>query len=592
VLGVLLLAACGGGGGADPDPGPGPTPETRVTLSGTVRDAAGLPVGGAEVLLGQNPATAGADGGFSYPNLLPGQYTISLQDQAGSFDCRQIDLSAATSTVSFTLPAADDGLRAVGVAPPLNASGAPLSAAFTLTFSAELDPASVAADDFTITPDVGQLTVAVDGALVTLTPVLQLPTDQQILIELTGDVEDLGGGSLSQPVRWRLRTSAADVYPPQFIGSVPADGATGHAPNAAVRLEFNETLGAVDEGVIATVVPEAELQLRVSGRYLLVGAAGGWELLTGYQLSVSGVVDAAGSRSEELIELSFTTGDQIAPQSHIDPEWNRVSGLIVFAADAGGAWDIFSVLPDGSELTQLTALPGDEQSPTLSADGQLLAFQYRDGGRWSIWVQALEQLAEPVQITPDDYSDTAPQFSRTISNRLIFVSDRAEPRRLIMVNADGSDPVDQDSDFGLVSWQPALHPLLDTQMLLAAGSAGSRDIWRKTVSAVDGTAININMTSAMLSDEHSPDWGPDAGYIVFLSDFAGVDNLWYAEATGEFERQVTTFAEPVLGVSVSPVSGEGRAVVSVSDGEGGSDLAVVDLVSGEVERYLTGEGGD
>lgn len=563
-----------------------------MTLSGTVRDAAGLPLAGVEVLLGQNPATADAAGAFSYASLLPGQYTISLQDQAGSFDCRQIDVSAASSAMSFTLPADSGGLRAIEVAPPLNAAGAPLSASFALTFSSELDPATVSAGDFEITPEVGDLAVAVEGAQVTLTPVLQLPTDQQILIELTGEVADLSGAALSQPVRWRLRTSAADVYPPQFIGSAPTEGASGHAPNAAVRLEFNEPLGAVDAGVVATVLPEVELTLRASGRYLLVSAVGGWELLTGYQLSVSGVVDAAGSRSDELIELAFTTGDQIAPQSHIDPEWNRVSGLIVFAADAGGAWDIFSILPDGTELTQLTALPGDEQSPTLSADGQLLAFQYRDGGRWSIWVQGLEALAEPVQITTDDFNDTGPQFSRTISNRLIFVSDRAEPRRLIMVNADGSDPVDQDRDFGLTSWQPALHPLLDTQMLLAAGSADNRDIWRKTVSAVDGTAINLNLTGAMLSDEHSPDWGPDAGYIVFLSDFAGPDNLWYAEGTGEFEHQVTTFAEPVLGVSISPVSGEGRAVVSVADGEGGSDLAIVDLVSGEVERYLTGEGGD
>lgn len=587
------LLSCGGGGSA-PDPGPGPDPDpdpdpapTRVTLTGTVRDASGTALAGVQVLLGQNPSSTDLGGRFVYDNLLPGSYTVSLQDEQGNFDCREVSVSASAS-IDFELPAAGDGLRVVVVAPGLNAVGAALNADITLEFAGELDAATVEPEDFAVTPDVGALTVEVDGGTVALQPVLQLPAGQQTLVELTGEIRDLDGRQLTQPVRWRFRTSAGDVYPPQFIGTSPPAASTDHPPNSAVRFEFNEPLGPVDEGLTVTVAPPAELQVRSSGRYLLISASGGWELLTGYAMSVSGVPDSQGNRNNDTYGLAFITSDQVAPQRYVEPEWNRTAGLIVFAADAGGAWDIYSIRPDGTELTQLTALAGDERSPTVAADGSLLAYQHRDGGRWSIWVQLLEAFADPLQVTPDDYQDTQPQFSRTISNRIIFVSDRADPRRLIMINSDGSDPVDQDRDFGQHQDAPALHPLLDTQMLFTAGGDDNRNVWRKTVSAVDGSAINQNLTSALLTDEYSPDWGPDAGFIVYISDFAGVPNLWYAEATGEFERQVTAFAEPVEDVSVSPIAGEARAVVAVGDGEGASNLAIVSLVTGDVELWLTG----
>lgn len=602
---MLLLAfgtgGCGGGGGGQPNPGPGPGTQ-RGNLTGTVKDTSGAALAGVAVLLGQSSATTDASGQFSYSNLVTGSYKLSLQDAAGDFDCRTISITAGDSSQEFTLPRSGSGLMATSVEPALNGTGVPLDSNMHIAFSSEIDFQTVSAADFTITPDIGDFAIAQaePGGPTTgggpsqdiwLVSDLQLPANQVTYVELTGTIKDVDGDSLSQPVRWRFRTATTDNSPPRFLGSTPADGANNHPPNSPVLFEYSEALAAPDDATDVTVDPAADVSLSASGRDLIVTPVGGWEINTDYTITVDNVADAAGNRSTGPgAVVSFTTGSQVTPRNYLEPEWNRALNLIFFAADQGSSYDVFSIAPDGSGLQQRTSLPGDEREPTVSSDGTLLAFQHRvAGGKWSVWVADLAG-GDPAQITPDDYNDTQPEFSRTISDRIIFVSDRTEPRGLYLMNSDGSNPVEQDRDFSTAQTDPALHPLLDTQMLFAAGGTGSRDVWRKSVSAVDGSVINQNFTQDTIADQHCPDWAPDASFIVYVSDYGGVANLWSAEATGEFDVQLTSFSTAVLAVSVEPLAGGGRAVLSVSDGQGGSQLVLVDLLTGEPLSYLTGEG--
>jgi len=602
ILLCLLLGACASNGRTtDPDPNPSPNPNPNpepnpdpgsnsTAFEGIVRDASGNPIEGAYILIGLNPTTTDTDGIFSYDNLLPGNYIISLMDDAGNFDCLDLTVNDGAAMFPFTLPGKGAMLHAVSVSPPLSSGGSSLDAPLVITFSDEIDAGSVDRSDFVISPDIGDALVTVEGAVVTITPRLQMPTNQRVLVEQVGEITSTGGSQTGQPLRWRFRTSGSDQSAPHFVGSSPGDGKTDFPPNSAVRLEFNETLSAPGSGLTVEITPETEYQAYASGRYLVVSAVNGWEINTEYALSVHGVADTSGNQSFATINLGFTTGEQESPQHHINPEWHRESGKIFFSADQSGSYDIFSINPDGTELTQLTAMPGTEQHPTLSENGNLLAFQYRDGGsNWDIYVLNLESEDDPVVITSDEFSDTQPYFSRTISDRLVYVSTLSSPAGLYLMNSDGSDPTEQDRDFSSVQREPALHPLLDTQMLFTSNTGGDWDIWRKTVSAIDGTAINQNMTSDMLSDEHHPCWGSDAGFLVFISDFGRIDNVWYAEATGEFARQLTFFDNPVLDISVSPVAGDQEAVVSIETGDDTIDLAVIDLVAGEILRWLTGE---
>lgn len=49
---------------------------------------------------------------------------------------------------------------------------------------------------------------------------------------------------------------------------------------------------------------------------------------------------------------------------------------IVFASNRSGTWQIYSMDEDGSHVTRLTYLPGDNVTPTLSADNRTIAFTH------------------------------------------------------------------------------------------------------------------------------------------------------------------------------------------------------------------------
>ena len=63
------------------------------------------------------------------------------------------------------------------------------------------------------------------------------------------------------------------------------------------------------------------------------------------------------------------------------PAWGK-SGYIAFSArDEQNSLDIFTIRPDGSDITRITQQQGKNDKPTWSPDGRYLAFtSTRDGG--------------------------------------------------------------------------------------------------------------------------------------------------------------------------------------------------------------------
>jgi Tol biopolymer transport system component len=55
-------------------------------------------------------------------------------------------------------------------------------------------------------------------------------------------------------------------------------------------------------------------------------------------------------------------------------------------SDRMGSWDIYSMNPDGSDLLQLTDLPGVEGLATASPDGNNIAYLTNQDGVWSFYV--------------------------------------------------------------------------------------------------------------------------------------------------------------------------------------------------------------
>ncbi|MCC6458460.1 MAG: serine/threonine-protein kinase [Caldilineaceae bacterium] len=69
-----------------------------------------------------------------------------------------------------------------------------------------------------------------------------------------------------------------------------------------------------------------------------------------------------------------------------DVPTDNLGSRILFMSDRTGNWDIYSMNPDGSDLLQLTDLPGVEGLATASPDGNNIAFLTDRDGVWSLYV--------------------------------------------------------------------------------------------------------------------------------------------------------------------------------------------------------------
>lgn len=67
------------------------------------------------------------------------------------------------------------------------------------------------------------------------------------------------------------------------------------------------------------------------------------------------------------------------------PEISPDGGTVVFMSQRSGDWDIYSMNPDGSNLTALTDDDSSDGLPTWSPDGDKIAFVSNRDGEWSMW---------------------------------------------------------------------------------------------------------------------------------------------------------------------------------------------------------------
>ncbi|NPV08000.1 MAG: serine/threonine-protein kinase [Anaerolineae bacterium] len=60
-------------------------------------------------------------------------------------------------------------------------------------------------------------------------------------------------------------------------------------------------------------------------------------------------------------------------------------GNLVFMSTMNGAWDVYRIRLDGSDLTRLTQGSGNSGLPTWSPDGKAVAFLSDRDGQWAVW---------------------------------------------------------------------------------------------------------------------------------------------------------------------------------------------------------------
>jgi len=244
-------------------------------------------------------------------------------------------------------------------------------------------------------------------------------------------------------------------------------------------------------------------------------------------------------------------------------------GSIAFASGRDGAYEIYSVAPNGSAVTRLTeGEPIGKYFPKWSPDGEILLYwTYNadpapsnehwlgmDGstGEFASGVQpyvsfspdgqtvalctimsngSLEIVTVPAeggdgtQLTDDPAKDFMPAWSPD-GKTIAFVSDRGGLQYIYLMDADGGNPRRlTTNEF------PELAPAWSPDGSQIAFYSGNNDVTNIYVVGADGSGT-VNLTNQESGYNEDPTWSPDGTMIAFWSSRSGDNEIYAMRADG------------------------------------------------------------
>lgn len=201
-------------------------------------------------------------------------------------------------------------------------------------------------------------------------------------------------------------------------------------------------------------------------------------------------------------------------------DWAPDSSRIVFSQRLatpaeGGNLDVYSVRPDGTDLTQLTESPADDVGPSFSPDGSRIVFStQRD----------------------DPHGDAGPLSSE-----------------LYVMNADGSDEVALTNTLSTWDEQPQWAPKGN---LIVYQRRYDDDLRSGLDSDIDILVINVEtgrkrpLTTDRRADDRAPLWSPDGRWVAFERQRGSNDSeVYIVRVDREKLLRLTDNRKPDDGVS-------------------------------------------
>ncbi|MEM8835585.1 MAG: DPP IV N-terminal domain-containing protein [Planctomycetota bacterium] len=245
------------------------------------------------------------------------------------------------------------------------------------------------------------------------------------------------------------------------------------------------------------------------------------------------------------------------PAHDVMPSVSRDGQRIAFASNRNGSWDIYLMNATGGQAVQITDDPAQELHPSWSADGSKLAF-CRLGiasDRWEVWVVDLNRQDAPQFLTYGLFPEWHPS-----EDTLLFQRSRDREDRFFTIwtvdytNGGASSPTEIASsasaafinptwstDGRFISYASVLNP----PNAVPGTRPETADVW---IQSADG-GMATNITGGWFVNL-MPTWGP-RGDLFFVSDRDGFDNIW---SINPRQAILAAGAEPPTGTDIANVN--------------------------------------
>lgn len=186
------------------------------------------------------------------------------------------------------------------------------------------------------------------------------------------------------------------------------------------------------------------------------------------------------------------------------------TALVTYVSDRSGSFDLYTMLPDGSNALRRTHFPQDESSPVWLSDGRHITFIWADNQGRAVHLMKINGTDHRVlPIGTADFVDAvvAPQ-----GNWIVIEIFETSVFRLYRVSFDGSE------------WRPLFDPQSPTSDHSAAWSSDGE--WLAFSAYADGETNIYKMRADgserqqltySLGDDTGANWSPDDEWLVFTS---------------------------------------------------------------------------
>jgi Tol biopolymer transport system component len=246
------------------------------------------------------------------------------------------------------------------------------------------------------------------------------------------------------------------------------------------------------------------------------------------------------------------------------------------------AGDASAQAPVVANISRVTVWSGLDTQPTLSPDGNSVAYSSNHNGSFEIYIKQLTPGGREIQLTSDGQENFQPAWSPD-GQRIVYYSKRRGGIWVVptlggaarQLTEFGSGPA-WSHDGATVAFQS------DSSPDLGSSSIGSSTIW--TVAAQGGTPQQITQIGHPAGGHVSATWSPDNRRIAFLALNFVDQEIWSVPSNGGEPKQMTTMA--TTGKASYPLYGTDRLyyvmgstvfAVSIEDGEPkGTPLKITD----------------